>query len=82
MREIDYFENLGVDRTEILQRMLKKKWKALNQVQLAVRQGPLVESCEHGNAREGSINGRTLPDLPSDCYLAVLSVDTRTTASV
>jgi len=47
---------------------------------VGARQGPVVESCKHGNAREGSIHGRTLPDLPSVFYLAVLSVDT--TASV
>jgi hypothetical protein len=49
---------------------------------IGVLQGPVVESCEHGNAREGSINGRTLLDLPSDYYFAVLSVDISTTASV
>ena len=34
----------------------------------------MVESYEHGKAREGSINGRTLLDLPSDYCLAVLLV--------
>lgn len=82
MREIDYYEKPRRRWDGIITKDVEEKVQGPEPGSVSVRQGPVIESCEYGNAREGSINGRTLPDLTSNCYLAVLSVDTGTTVSV